>query len=219
MIKEELLIKRHSDEIVVGLSLDGMIRFWSEGMAKLMGYDASEAMDKHVSEFLPAEYKGKFKSLIELLKEEGSLLNRSIEGVDKEGNKINLAVSLFPLLFEGKMEGMYALVRKRGTTRHLNDILDDEKHAKRVKRTFSQIRLMILGCLLNGSQSTNQIANCSGINWRTVEKHLIYLVGKRFVNEVFKSEYIRIFEISDDGRNYLDRLSSKQKEVREVITR
>lgn len=70
------------------------------------------------------------------------------------------------------------------------------------KRTFLAIRLMILSSLLNKRKTINQIAKEIGVNWRTVEKHLTYLVGKRRVKEVFSSRYVRIFELTNLGRSY-----------------
>lgn len=67
------------------------------------------------------------------------------------------------------------------------------------KRTFHELRYLILTLLLQGQQTTNQISVKTGINWRTVESHLTFLIGKGFVSEVFKSEYVRIFKLTQDG--------------------
>ena len=52
----------------------------------------------------------------------------------------------------------------------------------------------------------NQVSTASNINWKTVEGHLTYLCGKGMVTEVFKSEYIRIFKITDLGKEYLKKI-------------
>ena len=41
------------------------------------------------------------------------------------------------------------------------------------------------------------------INWKTVENHLVHPVGKSLVREVFTSAYVRIFELTAFGKDYL----------------
>jgi predicted transcriptional regulator len=69
------------------------------------------------------------------------------------------------------------------------------------RKTFEQIRFLILSSLIEKRKTINNIANNININWKTVEAHLTYLIGKGYVKEVFSSEYVRIFEITDKGRN------------------
>ncbi len=73
------------------------------------------------------------------------------------------------------------------------------------RRTFLVIRLAILNSLSKGQQTINQIATITGINWRTVELHLTFLVGKGFAKEIFNSQYVRIFSITDLGAESLNR--------------
>ncbi len=72
------------------------------------------------------------------------------------------------------------------------------------KRLFKEIREAILKNLATGRKTINQIANETEINWRTVSNHLTYLMGKKLVTEVFHSEYVRIFELSEEGERYLN---------------
>lgn len=87
------------------------------------------------------------------------------------------------------------------------------------KRTFSELRRIILTALISGQQTTNQLSLRSGINWRTVEAHLTFLIGKGFVSEVLKSEYVRIFKLTDAGIAHAQNLElqcnarSKKEEV------
>lgn len=78
-------------------------------------------------------------------------------------------------------------------------------HSKR--RTFEQIRILILHTLVDKRKTINQIAKDIDVNWRTVEAHLDYLAGQLLIKEVFASEYVRIFEISPKGRQVLSDLT------------
>lgn len=83
------------------------------------------------------------------------------------------------------------------------------------KRTFHIIRLAILNALSGSQQTINQIAVKAGINWRTVELHLTYLSGKGYVREIFSSQYVRIFVLTDKGREALKK--EKEKLMERII--
>ena len=78
------------------------------------------------------------------------------------------------------------------------------------KRTFSDIRSNILISLSEGQKTINQLANDAGINWKTVSNHLIHLLGKGFVNEVLSTPYVRVFELSEHGKEHLNSTSKKK---------
>lgn len=67
------------------------------------------------------------------------------------------------------------------------------------KKTFAEIRLLILNSLADGQKTVNRISCKTGINWRTVDNHLVYLIGRGYVKEVFASPYVKIYELSERG--------------------
>ncbi|MBI2656563.1 ArsR family transcriptional regulator [Candidatus Woesearchaeota archaeon] len=71
------------------------------------------------------------------------------------------------------------------------------------KRKFVDIRNSILLSLASGQKTINQISNEASINWKTVERHLIYLIGKGWVREAFSSAYVRVFELTAFGKDYI----------------
>jgi predicted transcriptional regulator len=66
------------------------------------------------------------------------------------------------------------------------------------------LRACILTNLKTGQKTVNQISTETGINWKTVDNHLIYLIGKGFVREVFSSPYVKIYEITERGKQQLE---------------
>lgn len=78
------------------------------------------------------------------------------------------------------------------------------------KRTFREIRKSILLALSKGQLTVNEIAKQSEINWKTVNNHLIYLTGRGFVKEVFSSSYVRIYELTEQGKNFILKNISKK---------
>jgi len=63
------------------------------------------------------------------------------------------------------------------------------------KRKFKEIRQIILKDFEKGERTVNEIAQSTGLTWRTVDNHLIYLIGKGLVEPVFVSEYVRIYKL------------------------
>lgn len=67
------------------------------------------------------------------------------------------------------------------------------------KRTFDILRKKMLRAL-KGQKTVNQLASDTGINWKTVDRHLVYLIGKGFVIIIFESPYVKIYELSEKGK-------------------
>jgi predicted transcriptional regulator len=71
------------------------------------------------------------------------------------------------------------------------------------------LRHSILLCLAEGQKTINQVSHETGINWKTVDNHLVYLLGKMLVKEVFSSRYVRILELTAFGKDYLKQSHSR----------
>ena len=82
-----------------------------------------------------------------------------------------------------------------------------------MKRTFEQIRKLILTDLSSGQKTINQVSASSRINWRTVMHHLNHLGSIGLVDEVLHSEYVRIFRLTEAGKKLL---SDEVKEFIEI---
>jgi len=67
------------------------------------------------------------------------------------------------------------------------------------KRTYPEIRIKLLKTLSKGQQSLNELSKNSGINWRTCNNHLTFLIGLELAEEIFSSRYVRIFKITEKG--------------------
>lgn len=81
------------------------------------------------------------------------------------------------------------------------------------KRTFLYLRHLILIALLKGPQTINQISINSGINWKTAENHLTHLTGKGLIALLYQTPYLKIYQLTDKGRQYLEYVKQKyQKE-------
>ncbi len=79
-----------------------------------------------------------------------------------------------------------------------------------MKRTFYELRQLILKGLSTGQQTVNQLSKNTGINWRTANEHLEFLEKNGDVIEIVSSEYVRIFRLTEQGWKNA-KLASKAK--------
>ncbi len=79
-----------------------------------------------------------------------------------------------------------------------------------LKRTFYELRQLILRELSTGQQTINALSKNTGINWRTSKEHLEFLERNGDVTEVVSSEYVRIFRLTAQGEKNA-KLASKAK--------
>lgn len=74
---------------------------------------------------------------------------------------------------------------------------------RKKRKTYPQIRQLILDAFNAGERTVNQIASVTGLTWRTVDLHLIYLIGTGKIEPVFVSPYVKIYrkkEVEKDVR-------------------
>lgn len=68
---------------------------------------------------------------------------------------------------------------------------------RRKKRTFKVLRREILKELRKGERTVNQIAKATGIEWRSVDRQLIYLIGTGQVTPVLQTSYVKIYKLAE----------------------
>lgn len=79
---------------------------------------------------------------------------------------------------------------------------------RKKRKTYPQIRQLILDAFGTGERTVNQLSSATGLTWRTVDLHLIYLIGTGKVEPVFVSQYVKIYRrknVEKDARLRLRR--------------
>ena len=61
------------------------------------------------------------------------------------------------------------------------------------RKTYPKIRQLILNEFSKGERTVNEIAQNTGLTWRTVDGHIIWLIGKGIIEPVFVSSYVKIY--------------------------
>jgi len=209
-----LNIIQNLNEALIALDFKGNVRFWNKGAETLFGYTQEEALGKPLP-FISRDSFFELETAFEKTQLEKSYTFKT-QKYAKDGTPLDLVATTSPWREHDKIIGMSAVFVdlnkvKRATfiPYNLMPFLRDSK------RTFGELRDIIMVTLSKGKMTINHIANESGVNWRTVEKHLTYLIGKRMVEELFSSEYIRIFELTDQGRVYVEQV--KQRELAKIV--
>jgi predicted transcriptional regulator len=118
----------------------------------------------------------------------------------------NLIITICPIFEEG-FKGATILGIDNSL---IQKAIAEETIVRKDKRTFDQIRDSVLIGLSKKKKTINQLSLETGINWKTVEKHLTYLLGKKMIEEVFSSEYLRVFDITDKGRERAQMIEQRE---------
>jgi len=197
------------NEAIIAIDLNGKVRLWNKSAERLFGYKEKEVLGKTLP-FIKTQFTYELETMISKAKE-GLSINFKTTKQTKEGNEVELVVHANPIYKNNSPIGVAVMVQEASTLKKVCYLpFNLETPHKEPKRTFAEIRDLIFLTLESGKKTINQISNESGINWRTVEKHLTYLIGKKLVNEVFSSEYVRIFELTLLGGEYLNGLKTKE---------
>ena len=72
------------------------------------------------------------------------------------------------------------------------------------KRRFKELQKSILTSLRNSTLTINEISSKSSVNWNSTAHQLILLKGRDYVKEIFSHKRLRIFEITEKGKELLD---------------
>lgn len=199
------------NEALVAIDLKGKVKFWNRGAERLFGYSYEEVRGKTVP-FISKESFFELESAFDKARL-GKEYTFKTQKQAKNGDVLELLVNTCPLIEEDAVIGITAIFQELEVVKKATFIpYNLVPFMREPKRTFAQIRDLILVSLAKGKMTINQVSTDSGINWRTVEKHLTFLIGKKMVQELFSSEYVRIFELTEQGREYVVQLRKRELE-------
>lgn len=193
-------IVKNIPDAIISIDLKGRVTFWNNAAEELFGYKFREVGNKTIPLF-NEETMYELDAILKKVRSDESVVFRT-QKCGKDNSQLNLLITASPLYEEEVLIGAAILAQRAATIQKATTLPYGLNHYMRdAKRTFIEIRKLILLNLAGGKLTINQLANKTGINWKTVEKHLTYLIGKKYVDEIFSSEYVRIFELTELGKN------------------
>jgi PAS domain S-box-containing protein/putative nucleotidyltransferase with HDIG domain len=105
-------IVRSSNDAIIGMDPDGIIRSWNPGAEKVYGYCQEEVVGKPVSILAPVNKTQETRGLIEAVQRGESIVDVETDRVRKDGTCIEVAFSLSPIKdSDGSTVGVSAIAR------------------------------------------------------------------------------------------------------------
>lgn len=195
----------NSTEAIFAIDFDGKVIFWNNCCERLFGYTKEEVLGQFIPIISSASFY-ELEAVVEKAKQ-GLITLFKTQKHAKDGNVLDIVITTYPLRIEENIAGLIALVQNSTLLKNATFMpYNLSPFVRESKRTFYELRNEIIITLSKGKMTINQIALDSGINWKTVEKHLTYLIGKKLVEEVFSSEYIRVFELTKKGKEGVEEI-------------
>lgn len=78
-----------------------------------------------------------------------------------------------------------------------------------VRRTNKELRTRILASFTDKPMPIREIAKKAKVDWYSTERHLTYLKGRDMVKEVFSHRLLRLFHITELGKQVVEELNKK----------
>ena len=103
-------IVEHSDEPIVGRTLEGTIVTWNAGAERVYGYTASEAIGQHISMLFAHENQDEHPLIVERLGQGEPLLSMDTKRRRKDGGILDISLTISPIRDErGSLIGVSAI--------------------------------------------------------------------------------------------------------------
>jgi PAS domain S-box-containing protein len=111
-------IVKSADDAIISIDLNGVILDWNQGAERLLGFSAGEVVDRPLALLLPPESQGERRVLQRL---QSLLAGEKVDNfqsvwLSKPGRRIDVSVSISPIIHEGLIVGASKIVRD--ITRH-----------------------------------------------------------------------------------------------------
>ncbi len=196
-------------DAIVFLNIQGHVLFWNKGAELLFGYTREEVYGKLLP-FLIKDALNEWEFALEKARN-GNQFSFKTQKRHKLGNPLDLLVHARPVIEDNVIIGYSLIFQEMELIKKATFVpYNLQPFLREQKRTFVEIREKVILTLSTGRMTINQLATNADINWRTVEKHLTFLIGKRCVAEIFSSEYVRIFELTQQGLAYAEELKARE---------
>lgn len=90
-----------SEDAIITKTLDGIITSWNKGAEKIFGFSASEAIGKSITIIIPKDLQKEEVAIIKKLKRGIQIEHSESVRLRKDGNKINVSLSISPIKDSG----------------------------------------------------------------------------------------------------------------------
>ena len=100
-----------SEDAIITKSLNGKITSWNKGAEDIYGYSAEEVIGCNISILAPENLKNETNNLIEDIKHGKKIHHYETVRIRKDGQLINISITLSPIYTTGKLVGISTIAR------------------------------------------------------------------------------------------------------------
>lgn len=145
-------IVESSEDAIVSKSLTGIIESWNAGAERVFGYQAAEAVGKHISLLIPADRLQEEEVIISKLRRGERVEHFETVRVRKDGALINVSLTISPVRNpRGEVIGASKIARDVTVRKELEqrreDLLEHERRAREEAERVSQLKDEFLATL------------------------------------------------------------------------
>ncbi|MDD1703340.1 MAG: PAS domain S-box protein [Methanoregula sp.] len=90
-------IVEHSDDAIIGKSLDGVIVSWNAGAGKMYGYSAQEAIGRHISMLVPPDQEDDLEFILDKIRNGDPVFHYDTVRMRKDGQSIQVSLTISPI--------------------------------------------------------------------------------------------------------------------------
>ncbi len=128
-------IVEHSDDAIIGKSLDGIIRSWNRGAGKIYGYSAEEAIGRHISMLVPPGLEDNLTEILDRVRNGEPVFQYDSVRIRKDGTPVQVFLTVSPIKdHKGTLIGASTIAR---------DITDRKKAEDAIERANAYNRSLI----------------------------------------------------------------------------
>ncbi|HOW33191.1 MAG TPA: PAS domain S-box protein [Methanoregulaceae archaeon] len=158
-------IVAHSDDAIIGKSLDGTIMSWNAGAERIYGYSAREMTGQHISVLMPPGITDEFGYLLDKIRTGETVLHYDTTRVRKDGTQIQVSLVISPI-----MDSKGTLI---GASTIAHDITERKKAEEAIGKAYAYNRSLIEasldplvtispdGTISDVNEATIRITGCS----------------------------------------------------------
>ncbi|HYO26108.1 MAG TPA: PAS domain S-box protein [Lacipirellulaceae bacterium] len=90
-------IVEHSDDAIIGESVDGMITSWNAAAERLYGYSAGEAVGQPIAMLTPADKRDELSELLSRLRAGTGVSGHETTRLRKDGSVVDVSITISPI--------------------------------------------------------------------------------------------------------------------------
>src|SRR3954468_1200755 len=127
-----------SDDAIIGMTLDGVIRSWNRGAERIFGYSASESVGRHIGLIVPPERRDEESEVLAQISRGEILSHFETLRRAKDGRLLNISLTVSPI-----RDAQRAVVGASKIARDVTEAKRSQVESERVKSalTATQARL------------------------------------------------------------------------------